>query len=333
MNLDLLYIAIEDELRKQVRRLAEPITQSFHDMLTYHMGWTGEGAGVEAQGKRIRPLLLLLSTAGCGESWLRALPAAAAVELIHNFSLVHDDIQDGSEKRRGRSTVWAVWGIPNAINVGDALFVLANQAVLDLAKSYPAEVVVQTSTIITNACLDLTRGQFMDMNYAGRGDIDLEVYWALIRGKTGALLAACTHGGALLGGAQEDRREAFRSFGEHLGLAFQAQDDILGIWGNENVTGKSVANDLLDRKLSLPVLYGLSKKGKFAELWQKGPIPPAEIGRAAELLAEDGAHEYAKQQAGELTRRALHALEAARPDGEAGQAMFQLANRLLKREQ
>ena len=333
MNLDLLYIAIEDELRKQVRRLAEPITQSFHDMLTYHMGWTGEGAGVEAQGKRIRPLLLLLSTAGCGESWLRALPAAAAVELIHNFSLVHDDIQDGSEKRRGRSTVWAVWGIPNAINVGDALFVLANQAVLDLAKSYPAEVVVQTSTIITNACLDLTRGQFMDMNYAGRGDIDLEVYWALIRGKTGALLAACTHGGALLGGAQEDRREAFRSFGEHLGLAFQAQDDILGIWGNENVTGKSVANDLLDRKLSLPVLYGLSKKGKFAELWQKGPIPPAEIGRAAELLAEDGAHEYAKQQAGELTRRALHALEAARPDGEAGQAMFQLANQLLKREQ
>src|SRR4026208_2334212 len=133
---------IEIELQKQISRLDTPRTKAFHEMLTYHMGWTGEGAGPEATGKRIRPMLVLLTclashgTTNRDETWQAALPAAAAVELVHNFSLVHDDIQDNSDMRRGRRTVWVKWGAPIAINVGDALFVIANQAVLDLAKHY-----------------------------------------------------------------------------------------------------------------------------------------------------------------------------------------------------
>ncbi len=333
MDLNPLLSAIETELQKQTGRLEEPITKSFHDMLTYHMGWTGAGAGLEARGKRIRPLLVLLCTAGCDGQWLRAVPAAAAVELIHNFSLVHDDIQDGSEKRRGRPTVWVNWGVPNAINAGDAMFVLAHQAILDLEKDFPADIVTQASGILMRACLDLTRGQYLDMNFSARTDLDLDAYWTVIRGKTAALLAACCHIGALLGHVDVERQDSFRAFGENLGLAFQVQDDILGIWGNENVTGKSTASDLTESKLSLPVLFGLSKKGEFADLWKKGPIQTEEVEEAARLLEKVGADEYAQEQARKLTRQALDSLEAAQPGSEAGQALFEMANQLLKREQ
>jgi len=202
---------IEQELQRQVARLDSPRSRLFHEMLTYHMGWTGEGAGPEAAGKRIRPLLVLLCAAACEsasrgaagevEAWQAALPAAAAVELVHNFSLVHDDIQDNSDRRRGRPTAWVKWGAPMAINVGDALFVMSNQAILDLKASYPAETVVRAAEILHTTCLELTRGQFLDMSYEERNDLTVEDYWPMIAGKTAALLSACCHIGALLGGA------------------------------------------------------------------------------------------------------------------------------------
>ncbi len=133
--IDSMLPAIETELIQAVARLDEPQTRSFHEMLTYHMGWSGDGAGPEATGKRIRPLLVLLTCAACGAEWQRALPAAASIELIHNFSLVHDDIQDGSDLRRGRTTVWKKWGMPQAINAGDALFILAHLVQLKIRAS------------------------------------------------------------------------------------------------------------------------------------------------------------------------------------------------------
>ena len=159
MDIKPLLSAIESELQRQISRFDAPRTKPFHEMLTYHMGWTGEGAGPEATGKRIRPLLVLLSclasseSRGKDETWHSALPAAAAVELVHNFSLVHDDIQDNSDKRRGRPTTWVKWGMPMAINVGDALFVMSNQAIMDLKRHYPAEVVLQAAEILHNTCL------------------------------------------------------------------------------------------------------------------------------------------------------------------------------------
>lgn len=333
MDIKPLLSSIELELQRQVSRLDQPRTKPFHEMLTYHMGWTGEGAGPEATGKRIRPLMVLLAAGSCGGDWQEALPAAAAVELVHNFSLVHDDIQDNSPKRRGRNTAWAKWGAPMAINVGDALFVLSNQAIIDLKENYPAETVVKAAEILHNTCLDLTRGQFLDMSYEKRTDLTTDAYWPMIAGKTAALLSACCHIGAVLGGADEARQDAFRSFGQYLGLAFQVQDDILGIWGNEAVTGKSAASDLVKGKNSLPVLAGLSADKKFAERWRKGPIHAYEVEEMAKLLAAEGGHEAAHEVSKQMTDLALLNLQEADPQGEAGDALYGLAERLLKREQ
>jgi geranylgeranyl diphosphate synthase type I len=333
MDLKPLLSSIELELQKQVSRLDQPRTKNFHEMLTYHMGWTGEGAGSEATGKRIRPLLVLLSTASCGVAWQSALPAAAAVELVHNFSLVHDDIQDNSPKRRGRDTAWVKWGAPMAINVGDALFVVSNQAIIDLKNHYPAEVVVRAAEILHNTCLDLTRGQYLDMSYEERKDLSVEDYWPMISGKTSALLMACCQIGALLGGADDEKQEAYRSFGHYLGLAFQVQDDILGIWGDENLTGKSAASDLVEGKNSLPVLAGLRKKGKFAERWAQGSIKPDEVEEVARLLASEDGYGFAKEASIQMTDMAINSLREADPLGEAGEALFELTNKLLNREQ
>jgi geranylgeranyl diphosphate synthase type I len=334
MDIKPLLFAIELELQKQVaRRLDDPRTKPFHEMLTYHMGWSGEGAGPEATGKRIRPLMVLLCTAACGADWQSALPAAAAVELVHNFSLVHDDIQDNSDKRRGRTTVWVKWGMPMGINVGDALFVISNQAIIDLKEKHPAEVVVRAAEILHNTCLDLTRGQFLDMSYEKTNDLAVEDYWPMVSGKTAALLSACCHIGSLLGGADEAQQDAYRSFGQYLGLAFQVEDDILGIWGDEALTGKSAANDLLEGKKSLPVLAGLSANGKFAARWKQGPIPAGEVQEMARLLASEGGYEAASEAARQMTDLALMNLRGSDPQGEAGEALFELANKLLKRKQ
>ena len=333
MDIKPLLSSIELELQKQVSRLNQPRTKPFHEMLTYHMGWTGEGAGPEATGKRIRPLMVLLCTAASGGDWQSALPAAAAIELVHNFSLVHDDIQDNSPKRRGRDTTWAKWGAPMAINVGDALFVLSSQAIMGLKEKYPAEIVVQAAEILHNTCLDLTRGQYMDMSYEKRTDLTPDDYWPMIAGKTAALLSACCHIGSLLGGADETKQDAYRSFGQYLGLAFQVQDDILGIWGNEAVTGKSAASDLVEGKNSLPVLAGLSAQGKFAERWRQGPIKSDEVEALAKVIASEGGYEMAHNASIQMTDLALLNLREAEPQGEAGDALFDLAEKLLKREQ
>jgi geranylgeranyl diphosphate synthase, type I len=335
--------AIEEELQRQVARLNQPRTSQFYEMLTYHMGWTGENAGPLATGKRVRPMLVLLTTAACitendedlSESikWLRAIQGAVAVELVHNFSLVHDDIQDNSNKRRGRPTVWAKWGAPMAINAGDALFVIANQSISDLCEYYPADVVVKTAKILNDTCLDLTCGQFLDMSYEERHDLDIEDYWSMVGGKTSALLSACTHIGAVLGYAGEAEEEAYRLFGYHLGLAFQVQDDILGIWGDEVITGKSAASDLVEGKNSIPILYALGKNGKFAERWKQGPITATEVQSIAALLDDEGGKSYATEVAENQTQKALSYLQSANPHGMAGEALLALAEQLLNRKQ
>jgi geranylgeranyl diphosphate synthase type I len=333
MDTNTLLSQIEQELQRQVSRLDSPRTKPFHEMLTYHMGWTGEDAGPAATGKRVRPLMVLLCAASCGADWQSALPAAAAVELVHNFSLVHDDIQDNSEKRRGRPTSWVKVGAPMAINVGDALFVLSNQAMIDLKQNYPAETVVRAAEILHNTCLELTRGQYLDMSYEERTDLSVDDYWPMVAGKTAALLSACCHLGSLLGGADQDKQEAYRSYGQYLGLAFQVQDDILGIWGDEAITGKSAASDLVEGKNSLPVLAGLGANGKFAERWRKGPIMFDEVENIARLLSAEGGYSAAYDAAQQMTDLALLNLQEAEPQGDAGDELYVLTHKLLKRNQ
>jgi len=324
--------AVEDQLRQVVARANGSGLEEMHHMLAYHLGWEGEASGRGARGKRVRPLLLLLVCAAAGGDWRRALPGAAAVELVHNFSLIHDDIQDNSPLRRGRTTVWKKWGIPQAINAGDAMFTLAQLAVIELEKTTSPGVALKAVQILNETCLQLTQGQYLDMHYEARGDLNLDAYWPMVSGKTAALLSACTQIGALAAGAEPGTVSAYRQFGRSLGLAFQAEDDLLGMWGEPALTGKSTESDLVQGKKTLPVLYGLSQGGNFAQRWAKGPFRENEALRWAEELTKEGGRQFTQEHASRLTQQALQALEEARPQGEAGEKLRELANQLLNRK-
>ncbi|HEX6304724.1 MAG TPA: polyprenyl synthetase family protein [Anaerolineales bacterium] len=324
--------AIESELRQVLAQVNGQDFEGLHHILAYHLGWEGEAAGAEAGGKRIRPLLLLLTCAAAGGQWGHALPAAAGVELLHNFSLIHDDIQDNSPLRRGRATVWSIWGIAQAINAGDAMFTLAHLAMLRLEETTSAPLAIQAYRLIQETSLHLTQGQYLDLAYESRGDLTLDAYWPMVKGKTAALLSACTEIGALVARASPGRRAAYRQFGSSLGLAFQVQDDLLGIWGNSALTGKSAQSDLLSGKKSLPVLYGLSQNGPFTQRWCQGEITPADLPALADQLEREGARDYTQETANRLTDQALATLETAGPEGEAGEALVDLAHRLLRRK-
>lgn len=326
--------ALEVELRNIVKESIPAGYIGMLPMLTYHLGWEGEGSGAEAQGKRIRPLLVLLCAAATGTDWHKALPAAAAVELLHNFSLIHDDIQDQSKLRRGRPTVWVKWGVPLAINAGDLLFTLAQMSILKMCRTVSLPVGLRSAEILNKTCIKLTGGQHLDLSYESRSDVKIEAYWPMIEGKTAALIDCCAVLGGLAGQVDENRLVAFSEFGRKLGLAFQVLDDWLGIWGNAALLGKSNESDLVSGKKSLPVLFGLERKGQFYHRWLKGPITPAEVQSVARLLSEEGAQQYMRETADSLTGESLKALSVAAPElNEASLALKQLAHQLLGREQ
>lgn len=326
--------AIETELRRAVGAGPAHLSE-YYAMLAYHLGWQdeqGHPAPASARGKRLRPLLCVLSCAAAGGVWERALPIAAAIELLHNFSLIHDDIQDNSPLRRGRPTVWARWGQAQAINAGDAMFILAHlapQALLARGVS-PADA-LSTLEDFDHTCLMLTQGQYLDMSFEKREQVSVTEYMAMIEAKTAALIAAATRLGACLARADEKRVESLYGYGRSLGLAFQVQDDLLGIWGDPAVTGKSAASDLEKRKKSLPVVYGLEHSPQFARAYAQPHQPGESVADLAAALEKLGARDYAQQKAHALTTEALAHLEAAAVGGEAGVALRELTDQLLNR--
>lgn len=323
---------VEAELKRQVGRLGGTSLEPFREMLAFHMGWQTRHRSKGHTGKRIRPLISLLSCASVGGNWRQAVPAAAALELLHNFSLVHDDIEDNSTTRRGRPTLWQRSGVPLSINAGDALFTIANLAALNLLQDYEPPTVVTVLGILEQACLDLTKGQFLDLYNQEKGRLTVAGYWQMIGGKTAALLAACTQVGALLGGASPRAVYEYRKFGQLLGLAFQVEDDILGIWGEEKRTGKSAATDLQEGKLSLPVVYGISRRGEFSKMWRDVAHRRKNAVRLRVLLERDGSLEFAKRHADRLTREAVATLKRLRARGSAGVALEELSTQLLSRQ-
>ena len=330
--MDEMLPAIEAELKMVISTPGNVAFPELREMLTYHMGWEGEGAGADAQGKRIRPLLVLLCAQAAGQEWRRALPAAAAVELLHNFSLIHDDIQDQSELRRGRPTVWTKWGVAQAINAGDVMFTLAFWALQRLELTTTARTVLDAGRCLQLVCLRLTEGQYLDLSYETRVKLTLADYWPMILGKTSALLGGCAELGALVGGASSAEQAYFREFGIKLGLAFQVLDDWLGIWGEAALTGKSTESDLVSGKKTLPVLYALEQHGAFAKRFRAGPIRAQDVAEAALLLKQDGAEAYTLEQAGRLTSESQAAMRNAVPVEENAANLRELAGMLLKRK-
>jgi len=295
------------------------------------MGWSGDKAGFKAEGKQLRGLFCLLACQAAGGKWQDALPAAAAVELIHNFSLIHDDIEDNGQLRRGRPTVWKIWGVAQAINTGDAMFALANASLLNLSETVSPEAALEAGKLFHLTCLRLTQGQHLDIAFEIQDQVGEDAYWQMIGGKTAALLSFSLEGGALCANAKPNIQACYRDFGTYLGMAFQVQDDILGIWGEEERTGKSATGDLVTRKKTLPVLYGLDQKKGFYDAWISEEMTPETAFHLGDILEAEGARAYAESIADKLTDQALSALQKTGTESKAGEILKDTAKQLLSR--
>jgi geranylgeranyl diphosphate synthase type I len=325
--------ALEAELRDLLAS-AGPLYTQYYNMLHYHMGWLNtELEPTEGRaGKRVRPVLCLLACESAAGDIQQSLPAAAGVETLHNFSLLHDDIEDNSDTRRGQPTVWRLWGMPHALNAGDGMFALAHLAFSRLPeRGVPAALAFAALHVFDRTCLTLTHGQFLDMRFEGRLDVTVDEYLSMIEAKTASLIATSAYLGALLAGADEAAAACYQDFGLHLGLTFQVRDDILGIWGDEDIIGKSTSSDIETLKKTLPVVYGLERSAELRQLYAGDSVSPEKVDWVVQTLEELGAREMAEAVAADHHRKAMNALSASGAGGEAGEAMHEFATDLLNR--
>lgn len=243
---------------------------AYYGQMQYHLGWVDTNLTPLANnpGKQLRPTLLLLAYEAAGawglattdnDNYLRrALPAAVAIELTHNFTLIHDDIEDGDAERRHRATLWKQWGIPQALNTGDGMFALSRLTLWGvLDEGVEGIVAARLGAALDRACLVLSEGQYLDISFEQRLDISVAMYIDMIQRKTGALMACAAEMGGLLGTQDSETVESLRRFGWAMGVAFQVRDDMLGVWATSAELGKTSAGDIYRRKKSLPILHAL----------------------------------------------------------------------------
>lgn len=324
-------------LRAAVARLAPPMDT----VASYHFGWIDQ-AGRPALGdggKAVRPALALLSAQAAGAPAETGVPGAVAVELVHNFSLLHDDLMDGDEQRRHRDTVWKVHGPAQAILVGDALFALANEILLEQGTVEAG----RATRRLTTATRKLIDGQAQDISFEHRERVTVQECLDMEGNKTGALLACASSIGAVLGGASEADADALEEYGYHLGLSFQAIDDLLGIWGDPATTGKQTWSDLRQRKKSLPVVAALAAGGSASERLgellaadAKNPENDAfseeEFAMRAALIEEAGGREWTSQEARRQYATAIAALDKMDMPEQVQRKLVGLADFVVVRE-
>ncbi len=288
-------------------------TVGVYEMIRYHLGLDGSDG---PRGKRMRPLLGLLAYMSIAGEHTRALPGAAAVELGHNFSLVHDDIEDGDVERRHRATLWAIHGVPQAINTGDLIFSLSRVALHRLTDlGFSDGKVLRLMRLYDETCVRLCEGQYIDIATSASDEpMTVELYFDMIGRKTAALISASIEAGALLATDDEDVIAGYRRFGWSLGLAFQLNDDLLGIWGKEQKTGK-VPTDVARRKKTLPVLYAFehalpAQRTRLTELYAGAEPSEVEIAEIVDILERTGAADFTRAEARRQRDACLAELEA-----------------------
>lgn len=302
---------------------AEARVARFYAMQEYHLGWRDEQLQLSMSdpGKLIRPQLVLLTCRASGGDAAQALPLAAGVQLLHDFTLIHDDIEDNSDLRRGRRTLWAIWGLAQGVNAGDGMFVIAHLAIHKMADlGVPAERVLAALRRFDDVILRVCEGQYLDLSFEGDLSIRPTDYLAMIGRKTAALIAGSAALGAMAAGAADSTVDAFDTFGRSLGLAFQIEDDILGIWGEPELTGKPRAADLYRRKVSLPIVHALSHASAgpaLAALYRQPDPDDATIERILALLDEAGSRDYCMAMAAEHHQAAFAALDRVETGGSA----------------
>ncbi|MGW7198888.1 polyprenyl synthetase family protein [Streptomyces chryseus] len=322
-------------LREAVDRLPAPERR----IAGYHRGWNeadgspappavGEGAG-----KAVRPALVLLSAQAVGAPAECAVPGAVAVELVHDFSLLHDDVIDADRLRRHRPAAWAVFGVPAAVLAGDALLISGLTTLAASATPHWAAAVRELSSALD----DLLRGQSQDVAFESTDGVTPEDYLAMAAGKTGSLMACACALGAVLAGVPESRVGGLRDFGRHLGIAFQCVDDLLGIWGRTERSGKPVGADVAARKKSLPVAVALADHGaagrRLAGLYSRPePLDAADVALATDLIERAGGREATELEARRQVTSAMRALARAQPVPSVYRQLHDIALLLTHRD-
>lgn len=295
-----------------------PTLEPFYGIMAYHLGWVDQRFQPETAraGKSLRPALCLLLVEALGAEAAAGASFAAGVELLHNFSLVHDDLQDRSPTRRGRPTVWTLWGEVQAITVGDGMFSLAHKAWLSasLAERDPAAFVA-INRALEETVIALCEGQYLDVDGEGNLDLTSEAYLTMIGRKTAALMGTSAWAGARVATADPQRLAAARAFGYEMGLAFQIRDDLLGIWGDESKTGKSASSDIASRKMTLPVILALEhgteeQRQDLRARYGQPPTGPDDEQSVRAILEAAGADRLTAEREEAHWREGLHALAA-----------------------
>jgi geranylgeranyl diphosphate synthase type I len=314
---------INDEIQAE---LAIGLDEWMRNAISYHFGWLDRDfkpATNAKSGKKLRPVMALLAyqgahSDGAAANLAPALPVAAAIEMIHNYSLIHDDIEDDDLERHGRATTWAIWGKPKAINVGDCLHVLAFRRLYRATeRGLEAARTLKIAQHIADTSVKLALGQHKDLSFEDDLAVTPEMYLDMIGGKTAALISCSTYTGALAAIQEETRLNNFAEFGRKIGLGFQIRDDILGIWGLAADTGKPTGSDIRRRKKSLPVLVALNQsqgatRDRLLDIYQRtDPVTPDEERFVLSALEKCQAREYAQEQADRHKKEAWVALDDA----------------------
>jgi len=317
-------------LFNRYRPLVNEQIQSFIDqesdqaklMLLYHMGFRdkeGNPLNNSFDGKGIRPTLALLTADALGGKWDEMVPVAIALELFHNFTLIHDDIQDGDEKRHGKPTIWKLWGMGQGINAGDTMSYVSTHALLQLSqKEFSSKKILKAMERLTKCGIQVINGQIRDLNFEDRLDVVLEEYFEMISRKTGALLETSIMIATDLVDTEAQKKEHLSTFGKKIGRAFQISDDILGIWGDEDNTGKKSYGDIVRKKKSLPIILALNspdfeKAGVLRNIYaqDKAELAPHEIATTLAILEDLKVKEEAEQLLDAAYNEAVVAAKAA----------------------
>jgi geranylgeranyl diphosphate synthase type I len=330
--------AVFERYRGEVARELEAALGSsplpLYHMLRYHLGWADAmgrpqpGGG----GKAVRSTLCLAACEAVGGDSRVALPAAAAIELVHNFSLIHDDIQDASPERRGRPSVWRLWGSAQAITAGDAMHVLGRLALLRLeGRGVPQEKVLRAIRILDETCLALCEGQWRDIDFEARTEVVVADYLEMVGGKSAALIECSLRLGALLGSDDEALVSALARFGRKLGMAFQVRDDELDLWGSDP------SEEIQRRKKSLPIVYALERatgeqREELRALYSKVEMGREGVGRVMRILEALDARSYTRGMARRYYEEALSELEASGLAAGAQAELRQIAAFLVERD-
>ncbi|MQF82800.1 polyprenyl synthetase family protein [SAR202 cluster bacterium AD-802-E10_MRT_200m] len=322
--------------------LRDALTQGNSDllrMLHYHMGWVNrEGLPTKGiSGKGLRPALCLFTCHAVGGSLIQAMPAAVALELIHNFSLIHDDIQDGDRERHSRETLWAVWGQGKALIAGNAMRTIADLSLLRFEQDViNVEKNVGALVILTGRYLEMIEGQYLDLSFESRLDVLPEEYLGMIGKKTAALLEASMHIGAYCATDNPDQLGALRRCGYNLGLAFQIRDDYLGVWGDETTIGKPVGTDVARKKKSLPISYTFNTakstpRIRLEKLYHQERLSPDSVAEVLDIMEDLGAKEYTQKLAEEQRVMAINWAKKANLPEWAQKELEDLADFIVNR--